>query len=101
MITALDKGFLDNSHNELSGYIKTASCTTFVAGFLIIASMIVLISSLLCLTLPGINVVQAVILPGVLPSTCGLLISIPFVIKSVKNGEKIATHQKHIIDKWQ
>src|ERR1700722_11073834 len=59
-------------------------CPTLLASFLVISSLIVISASCFCLALPGVNVITHVILPGVLPGSVAIALSIPFIIKSVK-----------------
>jgi hypothetical protein len=75
---------LDGAHNRFlakSSEVRVPAC---LMSFLLIGSFIVIGSSCFCLGLPGVNVVRDVILRGVLPGGCGILLSIPCIIKTVK-----------------
>lgn len=73
-----------------------------LASFLVISSLIVISGACLCLALPGVNVIQNVILPGVLPGCLGILLSIPFIIRSVKlTKEKTALFENELYPRFQ
>ncbi len=90
---------LNTYHGQFSNKSSLATATAVTAAFLVIISLIVLTSSCLCLKLPHINVVNSVILPGVLPAGTGLLICIPLIIMSVKLSREKGTIRKAWIGK--
>ncbi len=71
-------------HEDLDRKVKLTGCCVIAASFLIIGALIVIGCSCLCLTLPGINAINDVILPAVVPSLLAIIVSIPFILLSVQ-----------------
>jgi hypothetical protein len=87
-IPSAEKQPLAALHKELGPKILCAGWSTAAASFLLIGALIVITCACLCLMLPGINVIQHVILRGVVPALCAIVLSIPFIILAVcRNGE--------------
>lgn len=61
---------------------RVAGVAALVASFLIVSSLIVAMGALICLTLPGVNVMRDVVWRGVMPAVAGLTLSIPFIVIS-------------------
>jgi hypothetical protein len=87
---------------ELHNIFKTSACqtgcSTAVASFLMIGALIVIKCACLCLMLPGINVVNNVIFPGILPCTGAIVLSIPFIVYSVRRSREKNIHRKELIE---
>lgn len=87
---------IDKSTSYWKNYHKKVTLLSVSGAFLIIVSLIVAVSSLLCFALPGINVVNSIILPGVLPAIIGLSVGLPIFIIGARNGRAKAK----ILDEW-
>lgn len=79
-----DRNHLFNLHKVSKNKDCLASCSTAAAAFLILGALIVISCASLCFTLPGINAIQDVILPGILPGIGAILLSLPFIIYSIR-----------------
>lgn len=84
-----------------AAFKKTAcriGCSAAAASFLVIGALIIISAACLCLSLPGVNVVNNVILPGVLPGSGALLLSIPFIVYTVHKVEEKNRRRRELID---
>lgn len=75
---------LKEQHGIFWTETKKLRCPVTIVAFLALAALIVITSSCTTLILPGVNVVNHVILPGVLPGLCALLLSVPFLVKAYR-----------------
>ncbi len=71
---------IEKFDSDYSTYIPWAGISAAAGGFLLTGALIVIVSASLCLALPNINVIQHVLLPGILPGSLALLASIPFLV---------------------
>lgn len=92
-----DKKHLFGLHSDFKSKTCYAKYSVAAAAFLIIGALIVIFCSSLCLTLPGVNVVQNVILPGVLPGCGALFLSLPFIFSSIHYSRKKNPIRKELI----
>lgn len=64
--------------------VKLIAYSAAAASFLLIGALIVIGCSCLCLTLPGVNVINDVVLKAIVPSFFAILLSIPLILLAVK-----------------
>src|SRR5262245_18644647 len=64
---------------------KLAGCSSAAATFLLIGALIVITCGCLCLMLPGVNVISHVILRAVVPGSLAIVVSIPFILLTVRH----------------
>ncbi len=95
-LSSEEKKQLDTFDKDFSYHSRIATITTVAAAFVAILSAIVLTCSGLCLILPGINAMQDIILPAMLPSAIALAASIPLMVVSFLQARK----KKPIYDAW-
>lgn len=95
---ARDQHHLFELHDTFKKTACRTGCSTAAASFLILGALIVIGGACLCLTLPGVNVVNNVILPGVLPGSGALMLSIPFIVYSVLKSREKNAQRKDLID---
>lgn len=85
-------------HREFMKLVCPSSSSAIGASILLIPGLIVIVSSCLCLTLPGVNVIRQVVLPGVLPGTGAVLLSIPLWVATFRYGQKKTAKWKEVSD---
>lgn len=100
-ISSSDQVTLQQHHEYFNKKARIASITTAAAALLIIFSSIVITCASLCAVLPNVNVIQSIILPGILPGACGILLSIPFIILSVKFAREKKARRKEWVESFQ
>ncbi len=93
-----DKTHLFALHETFNQKARLTGCSTAAASFLILGALIVIGASCLCLTLPGVNVIQHVILPGVFPGSGALLLSLPFIYATVRGSRAKNAARKELIE---
>jgi len=97
-IHARDQRHLFELHDTFKTSACRTGCSTAAASFLMIGALIVIGCACLCLTLPGVNVINNVILPGVLPGTGAIVLSIPFIVYAVRKSREKNVDRKEVID---
>ena len=97
-ITGSEKQELLGLRDKFESKVKVAGCSTLAASFFGAGGIIVIMCSCLCLTLPGVNVINHVILPAVIPGTIVMVTIVPLLIASViyHNKEKNRIREKMI-----
>lgn len=98
LISATAARSLHKHHEVFSEKAKIAGCSTAASSFLLIGALIVITCGCLCLNLSGVNVINQVILPAVVPGVAAILLSIPFIIASVKYAREKNAIRQDIID---
>jgi len=93
-----DKIHLFQLHNTFGEKACRSCCSVLAASFLITGALIVIYSASLCLALPGVNVVNQVILKGYLPAAVALILSIPFVIYGLLKSREQKEARTQLID---
>ncbi len=93
-----DQEHLFKLHDTFDKSTSLLTCSTIAATFLVIGALIVIYSTSLFLTLPGVNVMYHVILPGTLPGCGALALSIPFIVYSVKKSREKNVKRREVID---
>jgi len=93
-----DQEHLLELHDTFKNKRTRTGCSVAAASFLILGALIVIGCASLCLTLPGVNVINNVILPGVLPGSGALLLSIPFVIDGVRKSKELNKARDELVD---
>lgn len=78
---------------------RLAGCSAVAASFLLIGALIVITCSCLCLTLPGVNVINHVILPAVVPGILAIIVSIPFILLAVKHNLDKNYYRETLVDR--
>ncbi|NGX61199.1 MAG: hypothetical protein K940chlam9_00682 [Chlamydiae bacterium] len=97
-ITPPEKSQLSTLHDDYTSKVRVTSVATATASTLIICAVIVIGCASLCLTLPGVNAMQQVVLPGILPGAGGILLATPFIILAVKKTREKNAVRKTLID---
>ena len=90
---------LNTLHDEFGRKALFTGCSTAAASFLLIGALIIITCGCLCLMLPGINVVNHVILPAVIPGICAIVLSIPFILMSIRFSTDKNTLREQTIEK--
>jgi hypothetical protein len=85
-ITPLEKNEMRGLHDSFDQKVKLTGCCVAAAAFLIIGALIVITCGGLCFMLPGVNVIEDVVLKAIVPGLCALVVSIPFVVLSVSQS---------------
>ncbi|MCH9625217.1 MAG: hypothetical protein S4CHLAM123_03870 [Chlamydiales bacterium] len=86
------KQTIEDLHEKFNHQKNINGLTTAAAAFLLTGALIVIACGCLCLTLPGVNVLNAVIFPAVLPGCCAIAATIPLILISLK----AAKHKKNL-----
>ncbi|MCB1180970.1 MAG: hypothetical protein KDK55_02985 [Chlamydiia bacterium] len=94
-----DRHALLNYHQRLSRNVPWAALSGAAASFLLIGALIVIFSVSLLFTLPNVNVIQSIILPGYLPAGSAILLSIPLIVASILIQRKMNQTRKEWMDK--
>jgi len=97
-ISSDDRAELLMLHDDFGKKIKWAACSTAAAAFLLVGALIVITCGCLCLMLPGVNVVNHVILRAVVPGIFGILISLPLILFAVRNSLDKKIYHTQLID---
>jgi len=84
-ITDSEKQQIATSHEELSSETRWVGWSVGAASFLLVGALIVITCGCLCLMIPGVNVIQDVVLRAVVPGMCAILASIPFIVLAVRH----------------
>ena len=88
---------LNTLHDDFGHKVLLAGCSTAAASFLLIGALIIITCGCLCLMLPGINVVNHVILPAVVPGLCAIVLSVPLILLAIRSSrEKNTLREKKI-----
>lgn len=87
--------------NQFSRHLCPGISFAISGGTLILIGGIFIVSACLCLTLPNVNVIMHVILPGVLPGVCAILSSIPLLTFAMLRQRKMTQQRKACIDKYE
>jgi hypothetical protein len=87
-LTEAEKINLKELHNTFGEKAKLTGCSTLAASFLMIGALIVITCGCLCLMLPGVNAINHVVFPAILPGSLAIVTSIPFILLAVKNSRK-------------
>lgn len=95
-----DKERLDQLYATFSKSSRKGSCVSAGTSLLVLVALIVIACSSLCLTLPGVNAMTQVILPGIVPGLGALILSIPLIAYSVRKSGEIKRERKALLD-WQ
>ena len=98
-ISTQDSKTIYDLHAKFNHQKNINGGTVAGAGFLGTGALIVIFCSCLCLMIPGINVVQAIILPGVLPGCCALVAIIPLIIVAVKASQAKNAIREQVVEK--
>ena len=98
-ITKNEQHELTLLHEKFGREVKITGYSAAAASFLLIGALIVITCGCLCLMLPGVNVVNHVILPAVAPGLIAILISIPLIIASVRRSRDKNILRKEAINK--
>lgn len=84
---------------ELQPSATLPSLTAAAATFLILGALIVITNASLCLALPGVNVVNQVVLPAVVPGVLAIVVSLPFILLSVQHNQRLSFARKRLVEK--
>ncbi len=88
---------LTTLHDDFGHKVLLTGCSVAAASFLLIGALIIITGGCLCLMLPGINVVNHIILPAVVPGLCAIILSIPLIILAVRlSRDKNAIREQKI-----
>lgn len=98
-LTDAEKTDLSTLDSDFSCKAGLTTLSTAAATFLCVGALLIIGCSLLCLQLEGINAMQDLFYPAILPSLCAIVISIPFIIISVINSQKKNELREEIFDK--
>jgi hypothetical protein len=77
------KGEFEKYNRDFNQLSKEVSCPIAIGIVILFPSLIVTICGGLCYSLPGVNVLNDIVLKAFIPGGCGIAISIPFFYKSV------------------
>jgi hypothetical protein len=93
-----EQGRLEKLHTDFGHQALWTGCSVAAASFLLTGALIVIGCGCLCLMLPGINVLNAVLLPAVLPGILGIIGAIPFILLAVKHNRAKNDLRTRMID---
>jgi len=92
------KDRLDFHQKQFGVKVAANSAAVSTAVFLLIPSLIVIISASLCATIPNVNIVNSVIIRGVIPGIVGVGLSIPFIILSIRISAEKKAIRKDMVE---
>ena len=96
-LTQPQRDTLNTLHEDFGHKVLLTGCSVAGASFLLTGALIIITCGCLCLMLPGINVVNHVILPAVVPGLCAIVLSIPLILMAVRfSKEKNAIREQKI-----
>lgn len=84
-ITTIEKNLLETYQKDFDRHVRIIGITIVSASFITITALVVIACASACLILPGVNTMQQVILPAIVPASCAILLSIPLIVVAVKN----------------
>lgn len=87
-LTDTEKSDLEVLHRDFGSKANLTGLSTGAATFLCVGALLIIGCSLLCLQLEGINAMQDLFYPAILPSICAIVLSIPLIVISVINSQK-------------
>ena len=97
-LTKPQREALHTLHDAFGHKVLLTGCSVAAATFLLIGALIIITGGCLCLMLPGINVVNHVILPAVVPGLCAILLSIPFILLAIGSSRDKNTIREQKIE---
>lgn len=86
---------------QYSKLLPRAFTATLSGALLLTLSLTVIFSASLCLVLPGVNVINNVILPGLLPGSIGLLLSLPCFLAMYLLHQKMGRVRTPWLEKYE